>query len=89
MENPFATQLQMTGALEPPYTKYNTSYWKFPPIENRLYLFHSWLRHSVEVNYSDVPRLSLSFSMVEENVVYNMHERGFTHKKEPGQENIK
>jgi hypothetical protein len=27
--------------------------------------------------------------MVEENVVYNMHERGFTHKKEPGQENIK
>ena len=89
MENPFATQLQMTGELKPPYTKYNTSYWKFPPIENRLYLFHSWLRHSVEVNYSDVPRLSLSFNMVEENVVYNMHERGFTHKKKPGQENIK
>ena len=32
------------------FNKYNSAVWIIPPIENRLLLFPSWLRHSVKPN---------------------------------------
>jgi len=42
---------------------YNTKYWWLPSEENVLYLFPSWLEHSVETNLSKKDRISISFNL--------------------------
>ena len=44
------------------YNKYNSSSWVFPPEENKLLLFPSWLLHYVEPNLSNEERISISFN---------------------------
>ena len=81
IENPYATQLQMNGGnsqLAQPVTQYGAGYWDLPPTENRMYLFHSWLRHSVEINKSTYPRISISFNLIDdsdEEIITNLIEQ--------------
>lgn len=44
------------------YNNYNSSKWYFPVEENELYLFPSWLEHSVRPNLSNEERISFSFN---------------------------
>jgi uncharacterized protein (TIGR02466 family) len=44
------------------YNNYNCSKWYFPVQENELYLFPSWLEHSVRPSLSKEERISLSFN---------------------------
>ena len=48
------------------YTKYtneNSSFWKIKPAVGNLIIFPADLLHSVEVNQSDEPRISLAFNI--------------------------
>jgi len=45
------------------YTKYNSVIWSIQPEEKKLLLFPSWLVHSVEPNYSNEKRISISFNL--------------------------
>ena len=45
------------------YNNYNSGLWWLPSIENTLYLFPSWLKHSVEPNLSKEKRISISFNL--------------------------
>jgi uncharacterized protein (TIGR02466 family) len=45
------------------YNNYNSELWWLPPIKNTLYLFPSWLKHSVEPNLSKEKRISISFNL--------------------------
>jgi len=40
----------------------NTVFWSLPAVENTLYLFPSWVKHLVPLNYSKEDRISLSFN---------------------------
>ena len=48
------------------YNKYNFEYMFFTPIQGQLFLFPSYLLHSVGLNQSKITRISLSF-----NTFYN------------------
>ena len=42
---------------------YNSATWRLPPIENTIYMFPSWITHSVKANENKTEeRLSLSFN---------------------------
>ena len=45
------------------FNNYNSEIWWVPAIEKTLYLFPSWLKHSVEPNLSQEKRISISFNL--------------------------
>ena len=45
------------------YNTYNSTQWWLPPEEGMLYIFPSWLKHSVDPNMSDKERISISFNV--------------------------
>jgi uncharacterized protein (TIGR02466 family) len=45
-------------------TDYTLTHVSFKPVAGNLVFFHSWLKHSVEVNLSDEDRISLSFNFI-------------------------
>ena len=46
------------------FNRYNAATWIIPPIENRMFLFPGWLRHSVRPNLNkDQERISISFNL--------------------------
>tara|TARA_Y100000004_G_scaffold6407_1_gene7316 strand:+ start:75 stop:662 length:588 start_codon:yes stop_codon:yes gene_type:complete len=45
------------------FNTYNSSKWWLPVKEGMLYIFPSWLKHSVEPNMSDKERISISFNV--------------------------
>ena len=45
--------------------EYNSLTWWFAPIENKLFLFPSWLRHYVDPNLNkEEERISISFNLI-------------------------
>ena len=44
------------------YNRYNSTQWWLPSKEGMLYIFPSWLKHSVDPNMSDKERISISFN---------------------------
>ena len=51
------------GVKKENYNKYNAEQWIFKPQENVLFLFPSWLKHSVEPHLNKKERVSLSFNL--------------------------
>tara|TARA_B100001996_G_C18451632_1_gene512450 strand:- start:50 stop:646 length:597 start_codon:yes stop_codon:yes gene_type:complete len=53
------------GSLNEEYKDdtYNYTHFNFNPVEGRMLIFPSYLRHSVEVNESDEDRISVSFNI--------------------------
>ena len=48
------------------FNEYNSQIWWKPAVENRLYLFPSWLKHHVEPNLNKTEeRVSISFNTIE------------------------
>jgi len=45
------------------FNHYNSSEWAFKPEDNYLFLFPSWLNHSVRPNLSQEERISISFNI--------------------------
>ena len=43
---------------------YNSDTWWLPAKANTLYIFPSWIKHSVQPNMSDEERISISFNVV-------------------------
>ena len=50
------------------WNEFNSMSWWIPAIENSLLLFPSTLRHGVNDNTSDTPRISMSFNVWAENL---------------------
>ena len=46
------------------FTPYSSEVWGFEPKENDLYIFPSWLEHSVTPSSSDEDRISISFNLM-------------------------
>ena len=51
------------NGVETNYNVYNSSKWWLPSKENTLYIFPSWIKHSVQPNNSDEERISISFNV--------------------------
>ena len=49
--------------VETNYNVYNSSKWWLPSKANTLYIFPSWIKHSVQPNNSDEERISISFNL--------------------------
>lgn len=45
------------------YNVYNSAFWRLGPSSGDLYLFPSNLTHEVEINKSNLPRLSIAFNV--------------------------
>jgi uncharacterized protein (TIGR02466 family) len=47
------------------WNTYNAEQWQLPPIENKLYIFPSWLKHSVNSNQNKTEeRIAFSFNTI-------------------------
>ena len=57
-DNDFAT-----GTVAPLETRFSSAEWRYPPKENRLLIFPSWVKHHVMANLSDEERISISFNV--------------------------
>ena len=51
------------SGVETNYNVYNSPKWWLPSKANTLYIFPSWIKHSVQPNNSDEERISISFNV--------------------------